>query len=160
MLDKGLGPEAANTPRPIEGSSTSGFWTCFAKTWSPARSRQSFSPCGFEPRKNYQTQCKIMISVHVDLPISQRLPKFQGRVLPDLDCSQASLTPFSPIEVIEIEPRRIESRTRFGVCHEYIVVSDRDTCNGLLNFRVRHTPYPIPRAVRMMTRWMPLNRQA
>ena len=92
--------------------------------------------------KNYQPQCKIMISVHVDLPISQRLPKFQGRVLPDLDCSQASLTPFSPIEVIEIEPRRIESRTRFGVCHEYIVVSDRDTCNGLLNFRVRHTPLP------------------
>ena len=89
--------------------------------------------------KNYQPQCKIMISVHVDLPISQRLPKFQGRVLPDLDCSQASLTPFSPIEVIEIEPRRIESRTRFGVCHEYIVVSDRDTCNGLLSFRVRHT---------------------
>ena len=92
--------------------------------------------------KNYQPQCKIMISVHVDLPISQRLPKFQGRVLPDLDCSQAILTPFSPIEVIEIEPRRIESRTRFGVCHEYIVVSDRDTCNGLLNFRVRHTPLP------------------
>ena len=90
--------------------------------------------------KNYQPQCKIMISVHVDLPISQRLPKFQGRVLPDSDCSQASLTPSSPIEVIEIEPRRIESRTRFGVCHEYIVVSDRDTCNGLLNFRVRHTP--------------------
>ena len=78
--------------------------------------------------KNYQPQCKIMISVHVDLPNS--------------DCSQASLTPSSPIEVIEIEPRRIESRTRFGVCHEYIVVSDRDTCNGLLNFRVRHTPLP------------------
>ena len=90
--------------------------------------------------KNNQPQCKIMISVHIDLPISQRLPKFQGRVLPDSDCSQAGLSPFSPIEVIEIGPRRIESRTRFGVCHEYIVVSDRDTCNGLLNFRVRHTP--------------------
>ena len=90
--------------------------------------------------KNYQPQCKIMISVHVDLPISQRLPKFQGRAA-RLRLLQASLTPFSPIEVIEIEPRRIESRTRFGVCHEYIVVSDRDTCNGLLNLESA-TPLP------------------
>ena len=83
-----------------------------------------------------------MISVHFDLPISQCLPKFQGRVLSDSDGSQAGLSPFSPIEVIEIRPRRIESRARFGVCHEYIVVSDRDTCNGLLNFRVGLIPCP------------------
>lgn len=74
--------------------------------------------------------------------IGRKLAYWDARTTRDGLCGatrlgrESRLTPFSPICVIEPNREGIESCGRIGVCREYNAVSDRDSCNGLVNLQL------------------------